>query len=569
MRMSNLKYFIKLANFVSIFGRINVHRSPLLKPSIEEILGRKLYDFAKQHWVIINISILMSGLILGMTIGKSLNAFGLNLINAFETILLFIVLPLVTLVVGLIFIIFKKLSWSNHMVPLFGLGYGLGAFISILVMYMGNFVTVSLSTTFPELINVQTVNLFLVLTSWPLELCGLEFNTHQMAQSLFSVNDNLMKDTALEWRNYLLSAIVGYSVAPRFILALPIRISYSEKQHETKKNAYEFQIDTNIDSFEDYFRIDSEELRLLSSIQKQLVLNDINQEFDLDKKIMKKSWLDKWEEGILQISKKKLVADAGIIEDEISRLVKSGYKKLNVTLFEAIIFNPYFQLDKDFSSKNLKCKEKIVVETIKRFSKKALVDFLTIEKAKSSFLNRQKKYSSYWSLDKLAIIATASFLMGAIGWAAAPFIGASIGGSLGLSGVVAELAGLAMLGGGAVALGGWGVAGGTAIVIGGGAVLGLGGGSIYSIYMMPGGSAMVAQDIAKVETLIYEVLLDEVTKPKEYLISRLNDLVLELENAIAVISEDQKVGVLKEQMSEKEMHRSIKIVKERINYLKN
>ena len=67
--------------------------------------------------------------------------------------------------------------------------------------------------------------------------------------------------------------------------------------------------------------------------------------------------------------------------------------------------------------------------------------------------------------------------------------------------VVAELSGLAMLGGGAVALGEWGVVRGTAIVIGGGAVLGLGGGSIYSIYMISDGSAMVAQDIVKLETL--------------------------------------------------------------------
>lgn len=58
--------------------------------------------------------------------------------------------------------------------------------------------------------------------------------------------------------------------------------------------------------------------------------------------------------------------------------------------------------------------------------------------------------------------------------AAAPVIGAAVGGALGLSGAAATSAGLAALGGGSVAAGGFGMAGGTALLAGLGGLSGAG-----------------------------------------------------------------------------------------------
>lgn len=58
--------------------------------------------------------------------------------------------------------------------------------------------------------------------------------------------------------------------------------------------------------------------------------------------------------------------------------------------------------------------------------------------------------------------------------AAAPLIGAAVGGALGMSGAAATSAGLAALGGGSIAAGGLGMAGGTAVLAGIGALGGVG-----------------------------------------------------------------------------------------------
>jgi hypothetical protein len=61
-------------------------------------------------------------------------------------------------------------------------------------------------------------------------------------------------------------------------------------------------------------------------------------------------------------------------------------------------------------------------------------------------------------------VAAGSVVMAGTGFVAAPFIGAALGASMGLSGAAATSAGLAALGGGSLAAGGAGVAGGMAVV---------------------------------------------------------------------------------------------------------
>lgn len=75
-------------------------------------------------------------------------------------------------------------------------------------------------------------------------------------------------------------------------------------------------------------------------------------------------------------------------------------------------------------------------------------------------------------------------LIGALGFLAAPAIGAFLGAAAGLSGAAATAHGLALIGGGTLAAGGLGAAGGLWVVAGLGAVAGLAGGA--------GGAALLA-----------------------------------------------------------------------------
>lgn len=79
----------------------------------------------------------------------------------------------------------------------------------------------------------------------------------------------------------------------------------------------------------------------------------------------------------------------------------------------------------------------------------------------------------WWAVGGMAIVGVATAGI------AAPWIGAAIGGAMGLEGAAAGAAGLAAMGGGAVASGGLGMAGGTAMI---GALGGLGGGTLAAMY---------------------------------------------------------------------------------------
>lgn len=93
--------------------------------------------------------------------------------------------------------------------------------------------------------------------------------------------------------------------------------------------------------------------------------------------------------------------------------------------------------------------------------------------------------------------------------AAAPAIGAIIGGGMGLSGAAASSAGLAILGGGTLAAGGGGVAAGAAAVVAAGAVVG-GGGAAVAFSVKENISS--AHDMKKLKGVIKKQLKDNITK---------------------------------------------------------
>jgi outer membrane murein-binding lipoprotein Lpp len=109
---------------------------------------------------------------------------------------------------------------------------------------------------------------------------------------------------------------------------------------------------------------------------------------------------------------------------------------------------------------------------------------------------------------RLAAASAAGLVLGiATMGAAAPLIGAAVGGALGMSGAAATSAGLAFLGGGSLAAGGFGMAGGTALLAGAGALGGAGAAAAGSRWT--GWSAgQVVIDAIKLDVVARLVILD-------------------------------------------------------------
>ena len=115
---------------------------------------------------------------------------------------------------------------------------------------------------------------------------------------------------------------------------------------------------------------------------------------------------------------------------------------------------------------------------------------------------------------KIGLIAGGGAVIGVItGGLAAPFIGTAIGGAMGLSGIAATNAGLALLGGGSLASGGFGIAGGTLMIAG---VAGVGGGAAFA-----GGGALndhqasyTFADMVKLDVLTEYMLIRERSEPE-------------------------------------------------------
>lgn len=109
---------------------------------------------------------------------------------------------------------------------------------------------------------------------------------------------------------------------------------------------------------------------------------------------------------------------------------------------------------------------------------------------------------------RVAVVSAAGLALGvATAGAAAPLIGATVGGALGLSGASATSAGLAALGGGSLAAGGFGVAGGTALLTGLGALGGAGIGAAGSRVVGWNGTQVARQAVA-LDVITRLVVLD-------------------------------------------------------------
>ena len=306
----------------------------------------------------------------------------------------------------------------------------------------------------------------------------------------------------------------------------------------------------------DKFGLNSEQTLLLFSLQRYLIVNDINDEKNGDTAEKKKHWIELWEQGIhdllsKSIGESKLFEDKAALTEkclEVSKDVGELRTPLYLIILELSLFTPYFPLMEQDSGDKKEIKQtkfnfidrkkmdfKKQEKHIRFFSNLLDIDEDFVTKYQKSFKKSirtlsgvQKKFAVGAGLGAFLMIITAGL--------ATPYIGA-LAAPAGLFGAAATNAGLAALGGGAVAAGGLGIAGGITVVVGGGGIFGaLSGGTLASV--LGKSSDYALREGAKLEVMMKEIILtsqkdmrfaQEMIKAQKQVIGEMGEKLTELE----------------------------------------
>ena len=287
------------------------------------------------------------------------------------------------------------------------------------------------------------------------------------------------------------------------------------------------------------------QIRLLQSLQRAIVLSDIQSTMQSRKKEEKRLWLEEWEAAIeLGLKERGLISSEYLLEpDELYREFEGLAKEDPsrpwpfLVALEASLFIPYEPLggENDKKFKKLKCKDGYMQDVFA-----VAQDIVTkddLEHMRKALKQARDDIDAKMAKRIIGFVGTA-IVAGAATAAAfvfAPYIAPLIAGKAvaGLSGAALTSASLAFVGGGALAAGGFGMAGGTAIIAGGGALLGTIGGTAASKAMttMTNADGFVFAEASKLLCYCRYVLLDEysdIDSVKRIQIS-LNERILEME----------------------------------------
>ena len=230
-----------------------------------------------------------------------------------------------------------------------------------------------------------------------------------------------------------------------------------------------------------------EQRRVLGSLEKLILEDDIKLTKKTDERKLKTEWMDKWStvltDSLYLVSEAAL--DFFLPENEIIKYIEENEAGpwLYLIAMEAMLFTPYYAIfgdeEKDKSLKKISNKSKYLTNRFVVLQDKIKkVDFSKLQKA-------------YKRAARIVTGSTSNVVIGAVGttaaiaatgglaFAFAPAIATALVGeaAAGLSGAALVSYSLATIGGGSLAAGGLGMAGGTAIITGGGALIGMLGGT--------------------------------------------------------------------------------------------
>lgn len=287
------------------------------------------------------------------------------------------------------------------------------------------------------------------------------------------------------------------------------------------------------------------QIRLLQSLQRAIVLDDIDATKSSRKKSEKQLWLEEWETAIeLGLKERGLIASEYLLApDELYREFNKRAKDDPskpwpfLVALEANLFAPYEPLgvegDKEF--KKLKCKDGYMQDVFA--VSQDIVSKGDLERMDKALKQARADIDAKMAKRVVGFVGTA-IVAGAATVAAfvfAPYIAPLIAGKAvaGLSGAALTSASLAFVGGGALAAGGLGMAGGTAIIAGGGALLGTIGGTGASrvIATMTNADGFVFAEASKLLCYCRYVLLGKYAAidSVKRIQTSLNEKILEME----------------------------------------
>ncbi len=323
-----------------------------------------------------------------------------------------------------------------------------------------------------------------------------------------------------------------------------------------------------------------DQMRVLDSLEKLILEDDIALTKKEYEKKLKTEWMDRWSsvltEGLPLVS--EAAAEFFLSETEIVEYIDEHETApwLYLVAMEAMLFSPYYAIygneEKDKELKKLNCKSQYLTDR-----------FVTIQDrvTKTDIAKLQKAYKRAAGVvtgsTKTVVIGAAGTTVaiaatGGLAFFFAPAIATALVGeaAAGLSGAALISYSLAAIGGGSLAAGGLGMAGGTAIITGGGALIGMLGGtgvSAATTVTLLSDDSYVLSECCKLIAYSREILVRkynnefDVAGIQVKVQSRLADVQNQIDSFLTIADTET------DEKKKKEMKLKAKVAKKSIKYL--
>ena len=374
---------------------------------------------------------------------------------------------------------------------------------------------------------------------------------------------------------------INYVGIGRFVIACKADgsiVAEDIREEKEKKVEIENEFEKGVANLE-CLSLNYEQLRVLYSLEKLILEDDIYITEKYSSKKLKLEWAKAWVDKLIEnLSIAQSEKDEFFLnEEELGRCFQDN---ANVTwaflvAMEASLFKPYYPIfgdDKDKGFRKFQNKSKYLnnrfIELQNKVKKEDIEAFAKIHKKAGATITGTKRNIVISAVGTTAVV----LVSGGLAFTFAPAIATAIIGesAAGLSGAALTSYSLAAVGGGSLAAGGLGMAGGTAIITGGGAIVGMISGtgiSAVTTMNLLSQDGYVLNECCKLLTFSQVVLRDKIKDYKmiETIYSKIDFRVKTLERVVEEFSK-QSDEMDKEQ--KKEIKTKVKVAKKSIKYLK-
>ncbi len=374
---------------------------------------------------------------------------------------------------------------------------------------------------------------------------------------------------------------INYVGIGRFVIACKADgsiVAEDIREEKEKKVEIENEFEKGVANLE-CLSLNYEQLRVLYSLEKLILEDDIYITEKYSSKKLKLEWAKAWVDKLIEnLSIAQSEKDEFFLsEEELGRRFQDNANRTwgFLVSMEASLFRPYYSIfgdDKDKSFKKLQNKSKYLnnrfIEIQNKVKKEDIEAFTKIHKKAGATITGTKRSIVISAVGTTVVV----LVSGGLAFTFAPAIATAIigEGAAGLSGAALTSYSLAAVGGGSLAAGGLGMAGGTAIITGGGAIVGMISGtgvSAVTTMNLLSQDGYVLNECCKLLTFSQVVLRDKIKDYKtiETIYSKVDFRVKTLERVVEEFSK-QSDEMDKEQ--KKEIKTKVKVAKKSIKYLK-